>query len=52
MASGRDCKGMATGSFGCTRGQFFKTILLFCSIGLLISLIFMTYGIDLSSGLF
>jgi hypothetical protein len=29
-----------------------KTILLFCGAGLLISLLFMTYGLDLSPGFF
>ena len=33
-------------------GEVFKQILMFCGAGLLVSLILMTYGLDLSPGFF
>ena len=32
--------------------EIFKTVAIFCGIGLLVSLLFATYGLDLSSGFF
>jgi hypothetical protein len=34
------------------KGEVFKQVVMFCAAGLLVSLLLLTYGLDLSPGLF